>query len=257
MCLGGNNGGDGGAAEREEKRQKKQQEAIARVNNLFGIYSDVNRPDEKDFYRTVIDRNNDNEWQELDRDAYNNAIALHEQSQSTNQESALENKSAREALYETTGNDVKNYYQNDLNLQKDIAGRQKRFAIARRGVGGGSSELDLSQRILDEYNKSSLNIANRGNSAAQQARASDEQARLNIIDRIRTGLGTEGAVQSATNALQNNITDARVNNQNDTLGQAFSNYAYFNDARNSQPRVDYNRQANGTYYQPKSYSGSR
>jgi len=85
-----------------------------------------------------------------------------------------------------------------------------------------------------------------------RARTADERARLDLISRIRTGMQAGNALASATNALQNNLEDAKANAQ--SLGQVFSDYGYYLAERAKER--GYRRGQGGTFYaNPASYYG--
>ncbi len=249
MCGGG--GGDGGAAAREAERQRKQNEAIARVNRLFGVYTETPKPREEDFYYTD---NTGDGGRVFDKAAYDRALQAWEAENARLRAAADENAQARTQLYDRTRQDVRDYYMNDLNRQRQDTERQARFGLARRGVIGGSSELDVGDNILEQYNRGVLDIGNRADAAATRLRTADEQARLDLISRIRSGMSAGNAVQSATTTLQNNLEAARSNAMADALGQVFSDYGYYvtEQARNR----GYRRGRGGTFYaNPRSYYG--
>ncbi len=250
MC-GGGGGGDGGAAEREAARLRKQNEAIARVNKLFGIYTEAPKPRREDFVTT---QGPGGRGRRFDEAAYQRAMQEWEARNASAREAAGSNAEARTALYDRLKGDVRDYYLNDLNRQRTDTERTARFGLARRGVIGGSSELDVADRILEEYNRGVLDIGNRADQAAVRARAADERARLDLISRIRSGMQAGNALASATNALQNNLEDAKANAMAQSLGQVFSDYGYYLAERAKER--GYRRGQGSTFYaNPASYYG--
>ena len=250
MCGGG--GGDGGAAEREAARQRKQNEAIARVNKLFGIYTQTPKPRREDFMRPRFG----NRGVKFDEEGYQKALQAWEAENAMAMEASGNYADSRSALYDRIREDVRDYYMRDLNQQRDDTERTARFGLARRGVIGGSSELDVADRILEEYNRGVLNIGNRADQAALRARAADEKARLDLISRIRAGMQAGNAIASATNALENNLDDARASATAQSLGQVFSDYGYYLTERAKERGYRRGQGQGGTFYaNPGSYYG--
>ncbi len=249
MC-GGGGGGDGGAAEREAARQRKQNEAIARVNRMFGVYTEKPRPSKEDF-TTVGYRGT----RRFDEEGYRRALQAWEAENARARSAAEENAQARERLYAQARDDVRDYFMNDLNRQRTDTERTARFGLARRGVIGGSSELDVADNILEQYNRAVLDIGNRADATATRLRAADEQARLDLISRIRGGMSADNAIQSAMSTLQTNIDSARENAMAQALGQVFSDYGFYTTQKAKER--GYARGADGTFYgNPRSYYGS-
>jgi len=222
MCGGG--GGDGGAAEREDRRQRKQNTAISKVNRLFGVKSEsAPKPQESD-YRTRYNRKSGYEYGPVDQAAYQKALSEWQAAEASNQQETAANKTAREALYTKAKGDVTDYFTNDLDQQRTDAERNARFNLARRGVTGGSSDLDVMGSQLKDYNKAVLKIGNRADATGSQLRSADEQSRLNLISRVGAGMSGNAAIQTANQAMQNNLSNANANALAQSLGRVFSDY---------------------------------
>jgi len=260
MCgLGGSRGsGDGGAADREAKRQKKQDAAIGRINLLFGVDpgdEPINLPDKSDEKYLLRDANNpygkvaspfnqERYDQDVAEDIKNNAIE------------AEKNKAALNEMYKSVGTDVSEYLTNDLDEQFDNAKRNSRFNVARRGVRGGSSELDIQDRMNKTFDKGVVNINNRASDAENKFRASDNQTRLAMVQRILQGMSGDAAITSAQQSMKDNLRAAKTGALAQSLDNMFGDFAVIN---NSTARQKGERQASeyyGTYYpSSKSYSG--
>lgn len=254
MCLGGGGGGDGGAAEREAARQRQIEEAIRGLNVQFGV-NDYKEPDRNEFMMPGTTNEDGGQVPGVfDETAYNQAL----QGYQDNVARAGTNRQSRDALYGQTRSAVNDYYLDQLNQQRDTAGRQTKFSLARRGVRGGSSDLDVQGDMLRRYNEAVLNISNRADAAGTTLRSQDEQTRLGLIDRVNAGMSGSGAVGSAIEQLQTNADDVRANANAQSLGEVFGGYANYNQgeaAQRGRERAygDYY----GTYYNPRSYSGRR
>ena len=239
MCFRSGGGGNGGAAQREQARQRRQNIAIADINRLFGIYEP---------YPSAPATPSGGIFKQFPKPPSPDQSEI-----DARRAEAERNRAAREESYADIGQSVRDYYISDLDLQQQMADRQRRFAVARRGVAGGSSDIDTSAELLRDYNRAVLDIGNRADQAANEARAADEQARLDLIQRILSGMSGDAAIQSANVALRNNISDARSNALSQRLGQVFRNYGQVVTA-DAERRGRY-RGGGGIYYNPANYSG--
>lgn len=266
MCGGGGGGGDGGAAEREAERQKEQDEAIDRINTLFGMGGDVeltapSRENTK--YQTMPSFGrgtnsdigavgmvfNETKYQQ-DLDAYNAAVKQ--------RDDARANRTSLDDMYSGIGNDVSDYLTDDLNDQYETAERSGRFATARRGVRGGSSELDLIDNQQESFDKGVLEVSNRADGASNAMRSSDAKTRLDMTQRILSGMSGDAAFASAQQSMMDNSDEIRRQSLAQSLDNVFGDVSFANqqDAvrRGTQRANDYY----GTYYPSsnKSYYGS-
>lgn len=138
---------------------------------------------------------------------------------------AERNRIARDELYGTSRGDIMDYYRSELDRQLSDAEAAGRVAAARRGVTGGSGGSAIQQALSDEYARALTDLSGRADMAVSEMKAADEQARLDLISRIRSGMDQESAVAGATSALQSNLELARQNamaaNLDDLLSGAY------------------------------------
>jgi len=256
MCGGG--GGDGGAAQREQKRQARQDDAVKGLNRQFGMYTKTNEPNRADYTSRRGNYGSMRGQKIFDQTGYDAAMSDWQTQNEQYQTEADANKVAREEQYGNTSQYVKDYYTLDLTDQRDVADRQSKFSLARRGVVGGSSDLDTQSTILGDYNKAVLNIGNRADGAVTDLRQADETARLNAINRIYAGQSADGVVQSSLQQLQNNINDTKANSTAAALGQVFAQYGGYlnNQAAQRGQNSAYQNYSNGyRNHNPVPYSG--
>jgi hypothetical protein len=97
----------------------------------------------------------------------------------------------------------------DLNDQQTIIDRQSKFSLARRGVAGGSSELDTQRRNRKRYIQGLIGNESRANSAVGRLRQSDEGARQNLINMIFGGMDATQAAQRAGQSMRSNMASAQ------------------------------------------------
>ena len=246
---GGGGGGDGGAAEREAQRQARIDAATLAVNKLFGIgdktqqtptgekrlsgYSLSSAPanapavsfdtsgnpvrmsvDEYNALANPVPVNT------FGKTVYANAAnpkninlskysPIYDDVYTTTESDASKAAKAREALYSTVASDTKNFFNAQLEEDKEDARRQLEFHKARTGLFGSSQGIDLGNKFQQNYDRGLLDIANRADSAASGMKSSDEQARLGLLGKITSGIDQGSAVSSALSQLQTNAENSK------------------------------------------------
>ncbi len=171
---------------------------------------------DNDFYRT-----------ETDLGPYEAAMQQWRDENARAKTEAGTNQTARQGQYDDLLRDTVAFYTNDLNRQAEDAARQQKFSAARRGVTAGSSDTDQKANLLEEFNRGTLDVANRGQSAVTDLRSADEQARLDLISRVNAGMDANSALSAATEAIRNALAQASNDATYQGLGQVFTNYANY------------------------------
>lgn len=247
--------GDGGAAEREAGRQKKQDLAMARINSLFGVDTSENL--------TAPDKNNPKYQMSSDNGLlidvakYNQDLAQYNQLKSASDGTAG-NKEKLDTLYSGVGSDVTDYLSKDLNDQYTNAERGGRFSAARRGIRGGSSELDMQDKMTKQFDKGVVDIDNRATNAENSFRTADSSTRLSLVQRILNGMSGDAAITSAQQAMTDNLNVAKNEAVSKSLDNVFGDFSTINNAQAKQRGQQKAGEYYGTYYPSsnKRYSGS-
>lgn len=234
MCGGG---GDGGAAEfkrQEAERNYKTTDASRRINAVFGL-------DDPALYKP---------------EDFGSGYALGESPELIEQ--ASQNKTARAGLYDSTARDIVDYLGTELRDDYTDAQARAKAHLARRGLSGGQADIDLGQRILEIFNRGTLDVKNRADSSVAEMRGADEQARLSLLNQIQAGMDGSTAVSSAGSALKNNADQVKTAAMLQTLGNLFreadelySTQQYVNGANQAYT----GKKAGATFGDPGSYSG--
>ena len=131
----------------------------------------------------------------------------------------------RELMYRGARDNFTALNNEDLARQTEKANREASFGLARRGLSGSSQENDLSGELADHRNRASIDIANSADSLVGGLRRQDEQSRLNLIDRIRSGLDSSNALSSANSQLGQNADHAQQQAKGVVLGNVFGDIA--------------------------------
>ncbi len=136
----------------------------------------------------------------------------------------------------------------DLDRQKADADRQLRFALARSGQTGGSTQVDQNRRFADDYGRNLLKLERGVQSAGANLRSSDQDARARLIGLATSGLdATTGAAQAAA-SLRTNLDSARSTDLVNGVGDAFATWdKYFTASRDAAARRKADQQAYGLY----------
>jgi hypothetical protein len=128
----------------------------------------------------------------------------------------------RQAMYDTTKNDTRSFYTNQLEEDRAAARRQLDFQKARQGIIGSSQANDLDSEFQKRYDRGLLDVANRSENAATQFRTSDEQARLGLVSKVVAGLDQGTAAQNAMSSLQTNQNAAKEAYQSQRMANVFA-----------------------------------
>ena len=128
----------------------------------------------------------------------------------------------RQAMYDTTKEDVRSYYTKQLEEDKANARRQLNFQKARQGTFGSSQANDIDTEFQKAYDTGLLDVANRADTAATNFKTSDEQSRLNLISKVVAGLDQGTAAQNAAATLQTNANAAKEAYASSRMANVFS-----------------------------------
>jgi hypothetical protein len=124
-------------------------------------------------------------------------------------------------------NATRQYYQQDLDRQKADADRGLRFALAKSGLTGGSTQVDQQRLLADDYGRGLLQTEQKAQGAGASLEAADQDARARLIAQATSGLdATTAAAQSAA-AMRSNIQAGKSEAQLGSLGDSFGQIGNF------------------------------
>ncbi|MDP3164366.1 MAG: hypothetical protein Q8N06_02765 [Hydrogenophaga sp.] len=150
---------------------------------------------------------------EFDQLGFDAALSAYERSKTAGTE--------REALYGKFASDAKALQLDDLTKDRGLAERDVDFDLARRGLFGGSRQIDTDREIEDQFNRGVLTADNNAQGVANTARMNDESTRISLMNSIRSGMGEADAASAAFNSMQNNAKDAETQARNQSVGGFF------------------------------------
>lgn len=96
-------------------------------------------------------------------------------------------------------------YTKDLGEQKALVDRKSKFAAARRGVVGGSSEIDMKRRNSRNYLRALVGGENQAQASLARLKQSDEGARQRLINLIYSGMDATTAANRSQGQMAANI----------------------------------------------------
>lgn len=143
---------------------------------------------------------------------------------------------------------VREFQTDDLNRQKADADRNLRFALARGGLTGGSTQRDQQQRFGEDYSRGLLEVERRAQGAGAELQADDQEARARLIQLATSGLDATTAAQQASAALSTNLEAGRSTAMAQGLGDMFGGVKSFADA--SRTAADRRRGLSDSGYSP-------
>lgn len=132
---------------------------------------------------------------------------------------------------------TREFYTQDLDKQKATADRELRFALARGGLTGGSTQVDQQTNLADDYAQGLLNVDRKARGAGAEIEAADQDARGRLIQLATSGLDMTTGAQQAAASMRTSLEAGKSARQMQGLGDAFQRVAKFNqDAKDADAR---------------------
>ncbi len=127
---------------------------------------------------------------------------------SVNQINQAYSSPARQSQYTTFGNNLNDYYTNQVKTQEGTNARNLNFAMARSGLTGGSAAVDANTQLQKDYTTGLIQASQ----AAQSGKANLMQSDINAKNQL-TSMAQQGGF---TGAIPTEVAQA----QSATLGAA-------------------------------------
>jgi len=105
--------------------------------------------------------------------------------------------------------DVENFFFDDLNEQREDAGKAIKFELSRRGGFGGSQELDALEKFQKKEDRGRLDIGNVAINARNDLRAQDAQLKASLIDQANRDISTDVLTNQFVGNLGQGLAQAR------------------------------------------------
>ena len=255
MCGGGGGGGsasqDALAAEQKLQSQRnnaqrqnedwERQKAIAQINQLYGTSSTINGVSSKEethliqdpvalqqrsFILSAGDKGNGLTPSATERAAaipvnmIKSTPTFADKNESMTYD-ATDQAKARQVGYDNVRQNALAVALDSLSKQKEVAGRDIRFNVARSGLTGGSVDVDQNQALANKYSDGVIQANSGADGVVNNVRSRDESTRADLISRINAGMDANSATQSALSQMQNNQAVAKVDGQSNLLSNFF------------------------------------
>lgn len=151
---------------------------------------------------------------------------------------------------------TRQFHTQDLNRQKGEADRQLKFALARSGVTGGSTQVDQQKVLGEDYSRGVLEVDRRARATGADLQAADQDARARLIQLATSGGDATTAARQAAETMRTNLEAGRASATASGLGDLFVGLKPFvqnnrDDAQRRQAIYDAGR----NLYGPSSSTG--
>jgi hypothetical protein len=144
---------------------------------------------------------------------------------------------------------TRDYLTRDLNKQKGETDRQLRFALARGGLVGGSTQVDQQTRLGEDYSRGLLEADKRARGAGAEIEAADQDTRARLIGLATQGLDATTGAQQAAAAMRSNLEAGKSTSMVGGMGDFFGGFGNFlRDAREADARRRANRDTGFSLY---------
>ena len=139
------------------------------------------------------------------------------------------NSDSRRQNVQNYQNAVQQRGMTDLDRTFDDNARNLKFAMARSGLTSGSADVDLHDRLNDDYARGVLQVIANAKKAASDLRAADEASRARLISQAQAGYGLTNGAQDALSAIRGNLEQAQAQIAPQTFDQLFGQLANIYD----------------------------
>ena len=222
---------------RQQNEDLARQRAIAQINQLYGINSQVDGTAVEEVADTTPKFVSKPFSQTYDGSAQ---------------------RAARESGYDSVRQNASAIALDSLSKQREEAGRNVRFNVARSGLTGGSVDVDENQNLANRYSEGVIQANSNADGIVNNVRGKDEATRADLISRINAGMDANSASQAALAQIQNNQDIAKVDGQSNLLSNFFDGIAsgiggyQYGQGQAADAQKTYN-----SYYSTRGYNGTQ
>lgn len=145
-------------------------------------------------------------------------------------------------------NSLREYFTKDLNTQKGDTDRQLKFALARNGQTGGSTQNDQQKRVGDEFAKGLLNVERKALGGGADLEMADQDSRMRLISMATQGLDATTAAQQSAAGMRSALEAGKSTQIANGLGDTFGVFKdFYKNSMESGARRRADRDAYGNY----------
>ena len=256
---------------RQQNEDLARQRAIAQINQLYGIDSQVDGTEVEEVAYTPPPVEEVNGVMASNKNAFKKPVANKQQPAAGTPQFVSKRfsqmydgsaqRAARESGYDSVRQNALAIALDSLSKQREEAGRNVRFNVARSGLTGGSVDVDENQNLANRYSEGVIQANSNADGIVNNVRGKDEATRADLISRINAGMDANSASQAALAQIQNNQNIAKVDGQSNLLSNFFNGIAsgiggYQYGYGLGAGGLDPNKAVGGTVYNSSGYKGS-
>lgn len=115
----------------------------------------------------------------------------------------------------------------ELNRRKAETDRQLKFALARNGQTGGSTQVDQNRTFADQYGRALLGVERNVQNFGARIRSADQDARARLISLATQGLDATTGARQAAEAMRVNLASGQTDQNLGSIANAFSGFNDF------------------------------
>lgn len=146
----------------------------------------------------------------------------------------------------------------ELNREKGRVDRQLKFAMARNGQIGGSTQIDQGREFSEASARGLLGVERGAQQFGASIRGADQDARARLISLATSGLDATTGAQQAAEAMRVNLQAGGPDRAAGGVADTFANFADFiKRSREMGDRRRADTVSGVSYYAPMNYGGSR
>ena len=202
---------------RQQNEDLARQRAIAQINQLYGIDSQVDGTEVEEVSYTPP------QTAKSKQPAAGTPQFVSKRFSQMYDGSAQ--RASRESGYDSVRQNALAVALDSLSKQREDAGRNVRFNVARSGLTGGSVDVDENQNLANRYSEGVIQANANADGIVNNVRSKDEATRADLISRINAGMDANSASQAALAQIQNNQNIAKVDGQSNLLSNFFNGIA--------------------------------
>lgn len=151
---------------------------------------------------------------------------------------------------------TRQFYTDDLNRSKADTDRELRFALARGGLIGGSTQVDQQKKFGEAYGRGLLDVERRAQGAGASVEAADQDARARLISLATSGLDVTTAAAQSAAAMRTNLQAGNSDRMAGSMADAFGGFKTFLDrTREAAERRRANQETGFGLYGSAQYGG--
>jgi hypothetical protein len=144
------------------------------------------------------------------------------------------------------------YFTKDLNKQKGDTDRNLKFALARGGLTGGSTQVDQQRRVGEEHTKGLLDVQRRATGGGAELEQADADSRMRLISMASQGLDATTAASQSAAAMRSSLEAGKATSLAQGLGDSFGVFKdFYQKSQENAVRRRADRDAYGAYQPSK------